>query len=59
MEHVRSAGSLKSVMVNPKWSVVTKEIEHSLKIWLDDQAQRRIPVSQAKFHLKLRAFTMI
>jgi hypothetical protein len=47
MEHVKSAGSLKSIMVNPKRSVVTEEMEHLLKIWLDDQAQRSIPVSEA------------
>jgi transcriptional regulator len=32
MEHVKSAGSLKSIMVNPKRSVVTEEMEHLLKI---------------------------
>jgi hypothetical protein len=52
MEHVKSAGSLKSIMVNPKRSVVTDEMEHVLKIWLDDQAQRPL------FQPKLRAFIM-
>jgi hypothetical protein len=47
IEHVKSAESLKSIMVNPQRSVVTEEMEHVLKIWFDDQAQRRIPVSQA------------
>jgi hypothetical protein len=47
MEHVKSAGSLKSIMVNQKRSLVTEEMELLLKIWLDDQAQRRTPVSQA------------
>jgi hypothetical protein len=40
-----TVGSLKSITVNPKWSVVTEEMEHLLKVWLDDQAQRCIPVS--------------
>jgi hypothetical protein len=33
-------------MVNPKENVVIGEMEHLLRIWLDDQAQRRIPGSQ-------------
>jgi hypothetical protein len=36
MEHAKSAGSLQSVMVNPKRTVLIKEVEHLLKIWLDD-----------------------
>jgi hypothetical protein len=32
VEHVKSAGSLKSIMVNSKWSVVTEEMEQLLKI---------------------------
>jgi hypothetical protein len=55
MEHVKSAGSLKSLMMNPKRSVVTEEMEHLLKIWLDDQAQRRIPVSQAIITTKAKS----
>jgi FixJ family two-component response regulator len=52
MEHVKSVGSLKSIIVNPKRSVVTEEMEHVFIIWLDDQAQRPL------FQLKLRAFIM-
>jgi hypothetical protein len=63
MEHVKSARSLKSIIVNPnkinngdpKRSVVTEEMEHLLKIWLDDQAQRRIPVSQAIISAKAKS----
>jgi hypothetical protein len=47
MEYVKSAGSLQSVMVNPKHGVLIYEMERLLKIWLDDQAQKRIPVNQA------------
>jgi hypothetical protein len=42
-------------MVNPQRSVVTEEIEHVLKIWFDDQAQRRIPVSQAIISAKAKS----
>jgi hypothetical protein len=45
MEYVKSAGSLQSVMVNPKRGVLTGEMERLFKIWLDDQAQKHIPVS--------------
>jgi hypothetical protein len=44
-------------MVNQKQCVVTEEIEHLPKIWVDDEAQRHIPVSQAIFQLKLRALS--
>jgi hypothetical protein len=47
VEHVKSAGSLQSIMVNPKQSVTIKEMEHLPKIWLDDQAQRNMLVSRA------------
>jgi hypothetical protein len=39
-------------MVKPKRSVVIEEMEHLVKIWEDDQAQRRIPVSQATISAK-------
>jgi hypothetical protein len=55
MEYVKSAGSFKSVMVNPKHGVLIEEIEHLLKIWLDDQAQKRIPVSQAIISIKAKS----
>jgi hypothetical protein len=42
-------------MENPKRNVRTEEIEHFLKIWLDDQVQRHIPISQAIISVKLRA----
>jgi hypothetical protein len=41
--------------VNPNRSVVTEEMEHLLKIWLDDQAQRRIPVSQVIISAKSKS----
>jgi DNA-binding MarR family transcriptional regulator len=43
----KSAGTLESIMVNQKRSVVIEEMKHLLKIWLNVQAQRRITVSQA------------
>jgi IS30 family transposase len=43
----KRAGTLKSIMVNQKRSVVIEEMKHLLKIWLDVQAQRRITASQA------------
>jgi hypothetical protein len=51
---VKSAGSLNSIMVSPKRSVVTEEVEHLLKIWLDDQVHRCIPVSQAIISAKAK-----
>jgi hypothetical protein len=47
MEFVKSASSLQSVMVNPKRGLLIEEMERLLKIWLDDQAQKRIPISEA------------
>jgi hypothetical protein len=47
MERVKNVASLLSIMMNKKWSVLTKEIEYLLKIWLDDQVQRYVLVSQA------------
>jgi hypothetical protein len=44
---MKSAGSLQYEIVNSKRIVVISEMEHLLKIWLDDQAQKRIPISQA------------
>jgi hypothetical protein len=55
MEYVKSAGSLQSVMVNPKRGVFIEEMERLLKIWLDDQAQKRIPVSQAIISTKAKS----
>jgi hypothetical protein len=55
MEHVKSAGSLESIMVNPKRSVLIEEIEHLLVIWLDDPGQRRILVSQAIISAKVKS----
>jgi hypothetical protein len=55
MEYVKSAGSLQSVMVNPERGVSTEEMEYLLKIWLDDQAQKRIPVSQANISTKAKS----
>jgi hypothetical protein len=46
MEYVKSAGILQSVMENLKRRVLVEEIKRLLKIWLDDQAQKLIPVSQ-------------
>jgi hypothetical protein len=47
VEHVKSTGSLQSIMVNPKQSATIEEMEHLPKIWLDDQAQRNVLVSRA------------
>jgi hypothetical protein len=47
MENVKSVGSLQSIMMNLKRSVLIEEMEDLLKIRLDDKAQRRILVSQA------------
>jgi hypothetical protein len=55
MENVKSAHSLQSIMVNPKWSALIKEIEHLLKIRLYDQAQRHISVSQAIISAKVKS----
>jgi hypothetical protein len=49
MEHVKNAGSLQSIMVNQIWSVLIEEMEHLLKIWLDDQTQRRISVKSGHY----------
>jgi hypothetical protein len=49
MEHAKSAGSLQSVMVNQKRSVLIEEMEHLLKIWLDDQVQRRIAAKSGHY----------
>jgi hypothetical protein len=54
MEHVKSAGSLQSIM-NPKQTVLIGEMEHLLKIWLDDQAQRHISVSQTIISAKVKS----
>jgi hypothetical protein len=43
---VRNAGSLQSIIVYTERSVLMEDIEHLLKMWLDDQVQRRI-LSQA------------
>jgi hypothetical protein len=43
-------------MVNPKRSVLIKEMEHLLKIWLDRQVQRRVLlVSQAFISAKVKS----
>jgi hypothetical protein len=55
MEHVKSAGSLQSRMVNAKQCVLIEEMVHLLKIWLDDKAQRRISVSQAIISAKVKS----
>jgi hypothetical protein len=55
MECVKSAGNLQSVMVNPKRGVLIEEMERLLKIWLDDEAQKRIPVSQAIISAKAKS----
>jgi len=55
MEHVKSARSLKSIIVNPKRSVMTGEMEPLLKFCLDDQAQSSIPVSQAIIPAKAKS----
>jgi hypothetical protein len=47
VEQVKSAGTIQAILVNPKRSVVTQQMEHLLRIWLDDQAYRCRPVSQA------------
>jgi DNA-binding MarR family transcriptional regulator len=54
-EHVKSAGSLRSIMVNAKQRVMIEEMEHLLKIWLDDQAQRHISVSKAIISAKVKS----
>jgi hypothetical protein len=55
MENVKSVGSLQSIMMNLKRSVLIEEMEDLLKIRLDDKAQRRILVSRPLFLLKIRA----
>jgi hypothetical protein len=55
MEHVKSAGSLQSAMVNPERSVVIGKMKHLLKTWMDDQAQRHIPASQAIISAKAKS----
>jgi hypothetical protein len=55
MEYVKSASTLQSVMVNPKCGVLIEEMEHLPKIWLDDQAQKHIPVSQAIISTKAKS----
>jgi hypothetical protein len=55
MEYVKSAGRLQSAMVNPKRGVLTEEMERLLKIFLDDRAQKRIPVSQAIISTKAKS----
>jgi hypothetical protein len=50
MECVKSAGSLQSVMVNPKCGVLIEEMEQ-----MDDQAQKCIPVSQAVISIKAKS----
>jgi hypothetical protein len=42
-------------MVSTKRSVLIEEMEHLFKIWLDDQAQRRISVSQAIISAKAKS----
>jgi hypothetical protein len=42
-------------MVNPKRGVLIEEMEHLLKIWLDDQAQKSIAVSQAIISTKAKS----
>jgi hypothetical protein len=55
MEYMKSAGSLQSVMVNPKRGVLIEEMECLLKIWRDDQAQKHIPVSRAIISTKAKS----
>jgi hypothetical protein len=55
MEYVKSAGSLQSVMVNPKRGVLTEEMERLLKIWLDYQVQKCILGSQAIISTKAKS----
>jgi hypothetical protein len=43
VEHVKGAGSLQSVLVNPKRSVLIEEMEHLLKIWLDNPKVKHTP----------------
>jgi hypothetical protein len=42
-------------MVNPKQIVMIEKMEHLLKIWLDDQLHRCIPVSQAIISAKAKS----
>jgi hypothetical protein len=42
-------------MMNLKRSVLMEEIEHLLKIWLDDQAQRHISVCQVIISAKIKS----
>jgi hypothetical protein len=55
VEQVKSAGTIQAILVNPKRSVVTQQMEHLLRIWLDDQAYRCRQVSQATLQPILRA----
>jgi hypothetical protein len=45
-------------MVNPKCGVLIEEMERLFKIWLDDQAQKHIPVSQAIISAEARVCMM-
>ncbi|XP_028909541.1 tigger transposable element-derived protein 1-like isoform X1 [Ornithorhynchus anatinus] len=55
VRYVQSAGSLQSVMVNPKRGVLLEEMERLLTMWLDHQAQKRVPVNQAVISAKAKS----
>jgi hypothetical protein len=58
MGYMKSAGSMQSVMMNPKHCIVIEEGEPLHKIWLDDRAQKRFPVSQAVISTKQIVYMM-
>lgn len=49
---------MQSVMMNPKHCIVIEEGEPLHKIWLDDRAQKRFPVSQAVISTKQIVYMM-
>jgi hypothetical protein len=55
MEHAKSAGTLQPIMADAKRGVLIEGMELLLKFWLDDEAQRRISVSQDIISAKVKS----